>query len=197
MADLINGSDWREEDAVWERLQQDVLAALALNDHSRARRRIGDALTLAKEHFQTGDPRLAATLACQARLLQKKSPSLASRLFQEARAEWGQAAAWLARQPPPDRKALPGRPSRPGRLARSSSFHLRLESKHPGAYQERLREELKSLLTLGQTLTGEMREARSASETVERGQIRSGTDLAFDTHRKVMTAVDLLRDCLG
>ena len=184
----MNIEDWQEEDAAWERLQQEVLAALGTSDYQHAAGCIARTSALAKAHFQTGDPRLAATLACEAWLLRTERPSQASNLFQEACAHWGQATAWLARQP---------QPAAPKRLARSSSFHLRLESKHPGAYQERLKEDMQPLLTLGQTLTLGLSGAVSEPLAAETVQVGSAENLAFDTHRKVKTAVDLLQACSG
>ncbi len=188
MADLPDVDDWREEDAAWERLQQRLKAALEMSDYPRATSCIARTSTLAKVHFKTGDPRLAATLACEAWLLRAALPSHASGLFQEALAHWGQATAWLACQSPP---------ARPERRARSSSFHFRLESKHPGAYQERFREDMRPLLALGRTLTERLRAVDCqplAAECLETG---SAPHPAFDTHRKVKTAVDLLRACCG
>ena len=186
MPDLLDVDDWREEDAAWEQMQQEMLAALGTSDYPLATRCIARTSALAKAHFETGDPRLAASLACEAWLLQAERPSHASALFQEALAHWGQATAWLARQPPPDR---------PKRLARSSSFHLRLESKHPGAYQERQNEDMRPLLALGQTLTERLRGADCKPLAAGNLQAVSAPDLAFDTRRKVKTAVDLLRAC--
>lgn len=186
MAELLDDTDWQEEDAAWERLRQDALTALRMSDLPLARRHIGQALALAKAHFQTGDPRLAATLACQTWLLQDSNPKLASTLFQEALAHWGQATAWLL-----------ARPERLERKARSSTFHLRLESKHPGGYRERLREDMGPLLTLGRALTEGLRDASHPAFATGHDQARSGSAPASDTHQKVWAAVELVSACRG
>ena len=188
MADFPDAGDWRDEDAAWERLQRDVLSAFRDNDQALARRRCGQALALAKEHFRSGDPRLAASLACQGRLLREKTPSLAADLFREARAHWAQAPAWLASQQPP---------GRPERLARSSSFHLRLESKHPGAYQARRRTDIKPLLALGLKLSLRLRDADGGPLAIEDAGDQTAPAPPTNIHRKTKTAIDLLNGCLG
>jgi len=180
VVDALNSSDWREEEADWERLQRDCKAAFLAQDLPRARKRIGEALALAKQHFQPGDPRLAASLAFQAWLLRKNDPRRAHSLFQEAHAHWRLADAWLSRQPPPER------------LARSSSFHFRLESKHPGAYLERRLEDMTSLLASGRSLTERLQDGRSLPPHASPAPAGSPSNLAFDTHRKIKTAIDLL-----
>ena len=122
MAEPFDDFRWNREDAAWEQLQRAGSAAIRDGDLPLGRQRIGDALALAREHFSTGDPRLAASLATEAWLQRPQAPDRAACLFEDALAHWAQAETWLAHQPPPERRA------------RSSSFHLRLESRHPGAY---------------------------------------------------------------
>ncbi|MGI9500976.1 MAG: hypothetical protein ACR2P3_13135 [Geminicoccaceae bacterium] len=178
MADLWDGSDWSEEDAAWERLQREGLTALDEGDLPFARRRIGEALAVARRHFQCGDPRLAASLASQATLLGRQDLPLAAALFRDALAQWGQALVWLARQPA----------SR--RLARSSSFHLRLESKHPGAYRERHIEDMRRLLALGRAHTEQLRDGSSEGDGAKRSTVAaSDAERTFDAYRKVAAAV--------
>ena len=179
MADRLGNVGWSEQDAAWERLQREAKAAL-LSDLPRAKRPVSEALDLAQRHFSTGDPRLAASLASQAWLLLETNPALAGALFQEALAHWAQAGAWLARQPPPER------------LAKSSAFHFRLESKHPGAYRERRHQDMRALLAHGRALTEGLR-AGADNSAVATGRDSGPAGVqAFDSYRKVKTAVDLL-----
>lgn len=178
MADLAASAAWRAEDAAWERMQAAVRTALAADDLPLARQQAGAALALARAHFQAGDPRLAATLALQAWLLRPIDPRLAGARFREADMHWAQGAVWLAAQPPPVRRA------------RSSIFHLRLESKHPGAYRNRLVEDMRALLAEGQARHARLREAGDDARPAD--ALPAAAGLAFDTWRKVRTAVDLL-----
>ncbi|MGI9502480.1 MAG: hypothetical protein ACR2RE_05440, partial [Geminicoccaceae bacterium] len=171
---------WREEDAIWECLQRAGKEAFTAHDHQNARRRIGEALALARQHFETGDPRIAASLTFQAWLFRSTDPERAGTLFQEAGGHWTSADAWLARQPPP------------ARLAKSSSFHLRLEGKHPGVYQERHLADMKALLQQGRSITRRLQDDPGSLTSPSPSDRSAG--LAFDTHRKIKTAIDLLPD---
>jgi hypothetical protein len=113
---------WGAEDAAWERLQLAALQALAANDLTAAAGSFQAALRLARAAFAPDDPRSAASLASHAACLAAAGEPAAGRLLAEAAALWRRAPRWLARQP------LAAR-------ARSSTFHLRLERRHPGAYE--------------------------------------------------------------
>jgi hypothetical protein len=180
VVDPLATADWDEEDAHWERLQRDGLEALERGDRAAATRHIGQALILARERFESGDPRLAASLASQAWLLRDKAEAMAVALLRESLVHWGQATAWLARQPPPRR------------LARSSSFHFRLESKHPGAYPARQEERMKGLLALGRIRTETLQGLRSAANAAACEKVDFWASSAPGTFRKVAAAVDFM-----
>lgn len=178
MDKLPDKRHWREEDAIWECLQCAGKEALFAHDHQGARRRIGEALALAQQHFATGDPRLATSLTFQAWLIRTTHPARAATLFQEAHRHWANAEAWLARQPPP------------ARLARSSSFHIRLESKHPGAYQARRLADMKTLLQQGRSITRRLQDDPGSLPAPTQSDANAG--LGFDVHRKIKAAIYLL-----
>ena len=98
-------SGWSAEDAAWELLQRAAIDALRSGDRRRASQQTEAALALAREHFRTGDPRLAASFATKAWLVVGDRPALADTLFREALAHWHQATTWLAAEPPPLRLA--------------------------------------------------------------------------------------------
>jgi len=183
VADHQSDATWCEADLEWERWLGEAFAAMLAENIQQARRQIGDALALAQHHCQTGDPRLAVSLALHAWLLQEDDPKRARSLFLEAGAHWGQSLAWLDRQPPPRR------------LSRSSMFHLRLESKHPGRYRERRHEDMKALLAKGKALTERLRD-RGAVAPWSRLAKPTGPDnaLAFDTYGKIKKAIAFLPD---
>ncbi len=118
---------WREADLAWEISQQDAAERAAAGAHDDAAALWAEALRLARESFAHDDPRLATALANQAQALRRAGRAAAARaLFEEALVVWDASGSWLA--------ALA-----PERRARSSTFHLRLESKHPGGYEHHSR----------------------------------------------------------
>ena len=97
------------------------------------------ALSLAREHFTDNDPRLATSLANHAHALRQAGDEVAARrLFEDALRVWDGSGPWVA--------AL-----KPERRARSSTFHLRLEAKHPGGYDGHSQERFRSLASDGRT----------------------------------------------
>ncbi len=92
---------------------------------------------LARESCGTDDPRLATALANQAQALRRRGRDPAARgLFEEALLVWDGSGPWRA--------ALA-----PERRARSSTLHLRLESKHPDVYARHARERYQALAAEG------------------------------------------------
>ena len=113
---------WREEELAWERLQEQGLEHAAAGEAAPAADCWAEALRLARKHFAANDPRLAASLANHAVALGRAGDDAAARrLVEEALLVWDACEPWVG--------AL-----KPERRARSSTFHLRLQSKHPGGY---------------------------------------------------------------
>ena len=113
-------------------------AAVAVADRVEAARKWAEALRIARLELPPGHPFLLPSLVHHALALAEREPALAWRLIDEAIA----CAHGLAR----DVDALACHAT-----ARSSTFHLRLEAKHPGAYTERRRH------ALGERLDGVVR----------------------------------------
>ncbi len=128
---------WREAELAWEARQQDAAERAAAGDHDVAAALWAEGLRLARESFGNDDPRLATALANQAQALRRRGRIAAARsLFEEALLVWDASGPWRA--------ALA-----PERRARSSTFHLRLESKHPSGYQRHSRERYEALAVEG------------------------------------------------
>ena len=128
---------WRESDLVWERLQESAGERNAAGDLEGVAALWAKALRLAREEFADNDPRLAASLTNHALALRRAGNGDAARaLFDEALLVWDSSAPWVA--------ALA-----PERRARSSTFHLRLETKHPGGYARHSRERTAALAAEG------------------------------------------------
>ncbi len=168
---------WSSADADWERLQVDAAEAYAAGDLAAAAVSWAVALRTARASFQTNDPRLATSLANHAAALREKGEAVPARLWQEALEIWDETPAWLARQPFTPR-------------ARSSLFHLRLEAKHPDAYDASLRRRAEALLVSGRELTRALAGAGSKAPDLTAWQ--RARPAGFDTMRKLLAAVHLL-----
>ena len=128
---------WAESDLAWETRQAEAAEHDASGRRDAAAALWAEGLRLAREAFAGNDPRLAASLANQAHGLRRAGRDQAARgLFEEALLAWDASAPWVA--------ALA-----PERRARSSTFHLRLEAKHPGGYAHHSRERYEALAAEG------------------------------------------------
>jgi hypothetical protein len=169
---------WTDADADWERLQTAAAEAFAADDPAGAAASWGAALRIAREHFEADDPRLATSLANHASALRRRGEPVPARLWQEALEIWDQGPAWLARQ-------------RFGRRARSSMFHLRLEARHPGAYDANLRRRAETLLCAARAATATLA-AGAHGQAPERAALRTFQSARPDALRKVLAATHLL-----
>jgi len=169
---------WTGADTEWERLQVTAAEDFAANDPAGAATGWAEALRTARAHFEADDPRLATSLANYAAALRQRGEAVPAVLWEEALGIWDQAAAWLARQ-------------RLAPRARSSTFHLRLEARHAGAYDANLRRRAAALAE----------EARVATAALAAGARAGGPDRAAfpafrsaprDALRKVLAAAHLL-----
>ncbi len=170
---------WRESDLAWETRQAEAAEHDAAGRHDEAAALWAEALRLARATFAGNDPRLATSLANQAQALRRAGRDEAARaLFAEALLAWDASAPWVA--------ALA-----PERRARSSTFHLRLESKHPGGYAHHSRERYEALAAEGRAALLALRDqqpppfdgpARWAKERPE----------GYTDARKIMAAVLLV-----
>ena len=170
---------WREAELTWEARQQEAAERTAAGAHDDAAALWAEGLRVARESFGNDDPRLATALANQAQAPRRAGQDGAARsLFEEALLVWDASGPWRA--------ALA-----PERRARSSTFHLRLESKHPGGYQRHSRERYQALAAEGRAALIALRDqkpppfdgpARWAQERPE----------GYSDARKLMAAVLLV-----
>jgi hypothetical protein len=169
---------WSEADATWERLQVEAAEAFAAHDLAGAGASWAAAVRIARVSFAADDPRLAAGLANWALALRLRGEAAADRLFAEALEIWDAAPAWLTRQ------AFTAR-------ARSSTFHLRLEARHGGAYDASLRRRSGSLLTEARAATAALAGGAPgrAPDRAALGTLRSAP---LDARRKLLAAAVLL-----
>jgi len=145
------GGDWREADAAWEAEQYQAAVAAKAGDLSSAAVHWAAALRLARAEFATNDPRLATSLANHAHAARYNGREAeAAALFDEALRVWDSSGPWI--------EAL-----RPERRARSSLFHLRLESKHPGGYEHHARTRYRALAAEGRATLAALRDGPTAA----------------------------------
>lgn len=141
---------WREAELAWEICQQAAAERAAAGAHEEAAARWAEGLRLARQTFEGDDPRLATSLANQAQALRRAGQDAAARnLFEEALLAWDRSGPWIA--------ALA-----PERRARSSTFHLRLESKHPGGYEHHSRARYQALAAEGRAALVALRDHEPA-----------------------------------
>ena len=118
---------WREGDLGWEAAMEAAVAALAIGDMEQAGDGFADCVGIARA-FGDFDPRLGTSCANRAAFLTASGRGETGGLvLRDARAAWAGCDEWVAAMTAP-------------RVARSSMFHMRMEQRHRGAYEERWRE---------------------------------------------------------
>lgn len=170
---------WSPDEVAWELRQEAAAQAAYDGDIEKALPLWRDALALARKTFGSDDPRLGTSLANMAFALRKTGRAeAAGPLFEEARQVWDASFAWV--------EGL-----KLERRARSSLFHLRMESLHRDKYEAHYRERLRRFAA----------EARSAVTAMAEGgpqperclpRWRSEKPPAFWDSRKLLAACLLL-----
>jgi tetratricopeptide (TPR) repeat protein len=170
---------WRTADLDWERLQERGNALMRGGDRAGAVRCFRRAGWIALWRFHGPDPRRATTLAnlgLADRLAGREAR--ARRRYARARRIWREAGRFIAAM-------------RIARRARSSLFHLRMETRHWDTYQENTRIRM----------TAFARETAAALAALEQGQPvarrlyerwRAEKPAVFDDTRKLLAAALLV-----
>lgn len=176
---------WRLADLLWERLSEAALAAFDSGHADHADELWNAAQTLA-EGFATNDPRRASSLnnrAVACRIAGDADEAVD--LCRRALAGWTAADIWV------DCMAVEPR-------ARSSLFHLRLESKHRDRYRALARDDYRRLLRAGGAATARNLARMSgdlpnddAGEVIGLARWRATRPASFNDLRK-LTAAALL-----
>ncbi len=170
---------WREAELAWETRQAEAAEYDASGRRDQAAALWAEGLRLARATFAGNDPRLAASLANQAQALRRAGRAAAARaLFEEALLAWDASGPWVA--------ALA-----PERRARSSSFHLRLESKHPGGYAHHSRERYETLAAEGRAALLALRDGREGADDRLARWAKERPE-GYTDARKIMAAVLLV-----
>lgn len=183
-SEALSRAGWSEEELTWEQIQEAAAEALGTGDWRQAASLWTVGLDLARVAFEASDPRLAASLANKAVGLRHAGKAVdADPLFEEALAVWACSGPWVL--------ALA-----PERRARSSTFHLRMETRHRAAYDQHARARFTALAEEGQAAT----QALTHGAATPRGALARWRDERPDGYvdaRKLLAAVLLLADPTG
>ena len=180
----LERAGWTNAEVIWEQIQEAGAECERGGDPAEAGELWRGALDLAREHLPPGDLRVATSVA-NLGVAERRGGDTASakRLLDEALALWDAGQGWVASLEPVAR-------------ARSSTFHLRLESKHRGAYDRFPRERYRVLAREGRAVLVARRDGRpDESDRLERW--RRERPRAFNDWRRLLAAVLLINSDRG
>jgi hypothetical protein len=178
-SDLIKAG-WSAGDLAWEALAETVAEALGSDDVTTAIAAAGEALKVAREQFDSTDPRLGTSLALSG-AASRAGAAESPHLFAEAAEIWSACGPWIAAMTAP-------------RSARSSLFHMRMEQRHLGTYEERRQIKWRGLAEDGRARVEALSAtAPKATRFFDAGaQWRRERPAMLNDTRKLMAAVLLL-----
>ena len=176
---LLERAGWTNAEVIWEQIQKTAAERERAGDYTEASELWRGALDLAREHLRPDDLRVAASVASVAVAERRIGDAAAGkRMFEEALALWNAGEGWV--------ESL-----NPAALARSSTFHLRLQAKHPGAYDRFPRERYRRLAGEGRAILAARRDGL-ADELDRLVRWRRERPDGFSDWRKLLGAVLLV-----
>ena len=170
---------WTNAEVIWEQIQEAAAECERAGDPTEAGELWRGAFDVAREHLPSGDLRVATSVANLGMAARRAGDAgEAARRLEEALRIWDEGEAWLGALVPEAR-------------ARSSTFHLRLESKHRGGYDRFPRERFRALAEEGRAVLAARREGRpDANDRLERW--RRERPAGFNDWRRLLAAVLLV-----
>ncbi len=176
---LPERSGWTNAEIIWEQIQEAAAECERKNENAEASELWRGAMELAREHLPPHDLRVATSMVNLAIVERREGDSAAAkRGIEEALALWDAGDRWI--------ESL-----RPISRARSSTFHLRLQTKHAGAYHRFPRERYRTLAIEGRAVLADRRDGLpDRSDRLERWR-RERPD-GFNDWRKLLSAVLLI-----
>lgn len=171
--EFLERCGWSNSELIWEQIQEAAAGAWLANDRGEAVALWRGALEVSEEHFAPGDPRRVTS-----RINAVETEQCTAQVVVEAIESWRNCEDWVARL-------------KPTIAARSSMFHLRLRSKHPGAYDRSGSEMLQALHRQGLEHLQRATEGGSFKERIERWHAEKPS--GFNDYRKLLAAVLLIR----
>lgn len=177
----LERAGWSNAELIWEQIQETAAEQQAAGDPQQATDLWVGGLEVAREHFEHNDPRLATSLVnCALDKRRAGEHAAAQALLDEAEQVWSAVGTWI--------DAL-----RPEVSARSSTFHLRLEAKHRGAYDRFSKERYAELKIEWETVLQACQDG-SAIKSERLRRWRRERPAGFTDMRKMLGAVLLLAE---
>ena len=175
----LERAGWTNAEVIWEQIQEAAAERERAYDHSEASELWRGALDLAREHLTPGDLRVATSVANLGVAERRAGDAAAAkRMLEEALALWDAGERWVESLEPVAR-------------ARSSTFHLRLQAKHRGAYDRFPRERYRILAGEGRAVLAARRSGqRDEFDRLERW--RRERPEGFNDWRRLLGAVLLV-----
>ena len=176
---VLERAGWTNAEVIWEQIQETAAERERAGDYAEASELWRGGLELAREYLGPGDPRVAASVANVAVAERRiDRPAAAHRMFDRALALWDAGEPWI--------ESL-----EPVTFARSATFHLRLQARHPGGYHHFPRERYWRLASEGRAVLAARRDGRP--DDLDRlGRWRRERPRGFDDWRKLLGAVLLV-----
>jgi hypothetical protein len=175
----LERAGWTNAEVIWEQIHEAAAESERAGNHAEALELWRGALDLAREHLRPDDLRVAASLASVAVGERHFGDAVTSqRMFDEALALWDTGDGWV--------ESL-----KPDTLARSSTFHLRLQVKHTGGYDRFPRERYRALAGEGRAILAARRDGL-ADESDRLDRWRRERPDGFSDWRKLLGAVLLV-----
>ena len=176
---LLERAGWTNAEVIWEQIQEAGAECERAEDYAEASELWRGAWELARDHLPSGDLRVAASVANRAVAERWTGDApLADRMLEEALALWDAGAEWVESLKPVAR-------------ARSSTFHLRLQARHPGAYDRFPRERFRALAKEGRAVLA-ARRRRLPDGSDRLGRWRRERPDGFNDRRRLLGAVLLI-----
>ena len=178
----LERAGWTNAEVIWEQIQEAAAECERAGESAEAAELWEGALDLSREHLPPGDLRLATSVV-NLGVAERWAGDAegAKRRFEEALSLWDAGGEWIESLEPVVR-------------ARSSTFHLRLEAKHPGAYDRFPRERYRVLAREGRAIVVARRDGRpdgpGGSDRLERW--RRERPGGFNDWRRLLAAVLLI-----
>ena len=181
---VLERAGWINAEVIWEQIQEAAAESERIGDHADASELWRGALDLAREHLSPGDLRVATSVA-NAAIAERRAgdAATADRMLDNALALWDAGAGWV--------ESL-----KPATFARSSTFHLRLQAKHPGGYDRFPRERYRTLASEGRAILAARWDGR-LDEVDRLDRWRTERPHGFDDWRKLLGAVLLIASGSG
>ena len=181
---VLGRAGWSNAEVIWEQIQETAARCERAGDRAEAAELWRGGLELVREQLPPADLRVAASVANVAVAERRAGDEPAAlRLFDEALSLWDGGEAWVESLAPDS-------------MARSSTFHLRLRTRHPGGYDHGPRERYRALAAEGRTVVEARREGRP-DETDRLSRWRRERPEGFNDWRRLLGAVLLIAPDAG